>query len=175
MTVLEPSAGTGNIAVLARLAGANVDTNEIDDRRRELLSLQGFEPTAFDAERLDNLLPPEKSYHAIVMNPPFSATGGRVNGHRTAFGARHIEQAPLRLKPGGRLVAIVGCGYGRHINTHKARHVNHRNSCLPDLAETGSMAPNNCTGSGSPGRDDPRSAPVSTDPGSIGLSRPGSA
>ena len=34
MTVLEPSAGTGNIAVLARLAGAQVDTNEIDPRRR---------------------------------------------------------------------------------------------------------------------------------------------
>lgn len=110
MSVLEPSAGTGNIAVLARLLGADVDTNEIDGRRRELLSLQGFEPTAFDAERLDNLLPPEKTYHAIVMNPPFSATGGRVNGHRTIFGARHVEQALLRLKPGGRLVAIVGRG-----------------------------------------------------------------
>ena len=69
MAVLEPSAGTGNIAVLARLAGAQVDTNEIDPRRRELLALQGFEPTAFDAERLDNLLPPEKTYHAVVMNP----------------------------------------------------------------------------------------------------------
>ena len=110
MTVLEPSAGTGNIAVLARLAGAQVDTNEIDERRRELLALQGFNPTAFDAERLDNLLPADRSYHAIVMNPPFSATGGRVNGHRTLFGARHIEQALLRLKPGGRLVAIVGRG-----------------------------------------------------------------
>ncbi len=110
MTVLEPSAGTGNIAVLARLAGAQVDTNEIDQRRRDLLSAQGFKPSAFDAERLDNVLPAEKCYHAIVMNPPFSATGGRVNGHRTAFGARHIEQALLRLRPGGRLVAIVGRG-----------------------------------------------------------------
>ena len=110
MTVLEPSAGTGNIAALARLAGAEVETNEIDRRRRDLLSLQGFGPTAFDAERLDNLLPADKSYHAIVMNPPFSATGGRVNGHSTAFGARHVEQALLRLKPGGRLVAIVGRG-----------------------------------------------------------------
>ena len=110
MSVLEPSAGTGNIAVLARLLGAHVDTNEIDPRRRELLALQGFEPTALDAERLDNLLPPDKTYYAIVMNPPFSATGGRVTGHRTAFGARHIEQALLRLRPGGRLVAIVGRG-----------------------------------------------------------------
>lgn len=110
MTVLEPSAGTGNLAVLARLAGAEVDTNEIDERRRQLLSLLGFTPTAADAERLDNLIAPDKDYHAIVMNPPFSAAGGRVSGHRTAFGARHVEQALLRLAPGGRLVAIVGRG-----------------------------------------------------------------
>jgi hypothetical protein len=110
MRVLEPSAGTANIAVMARLAGADVDTNEIDERRLRLLILQGFAPTAFDAERLDNLLWPGRSYHAIVMNPPFSATGGRVKGHSTHFGARHVEQALLRLKSGGRLVAIVGQG-----------------------------------------------------------------
>ncbi len=110
MRVLEPSAGTGNIAAIARLLGAHVETNEIDPRRRELLRLQGFEPTAFDAERLDNLLPLERTYDAVVMNPPFSATGGRVKGHNTAFGARHIEQALLRLKPGGRLAALVGTG-----------------------------------------------------------------
>lgn len=110
MTVLEPSAGTGNIAVLARMTGAQVETNEIDPRRRSLLALHGFTPLEVDAERLDNLLPVDRTYHAIVMNPPFSATGGRVNGHRTEFGARHIEQALLRLKPGGRLVALVGQG-----------------------------------------------------------------
>ncbi|MBI3833389.1 MAG: strawberry notch family protein [Planctomycetes bacterium] len=110
MTVLEPSAGTGNIAVLARLAGADVDTNEINPRRIKLLLLQDFAPTAFDAERLDNLLWPGKLYDAVVMNPPFSATGGRVKGHDTRFGARHVEQALLRLNPGGRLVAIVGRG-----------------------------------------------------------------
>jgi hypothetical protein len=110
MVVLEPSAGTGNIAVLARLTGAEVHTNEIDERRRALLDLQGFSPTAFDAERFDNLLPPDRFYDAVVMNPPFSATGGRVSGHSTEFGARHVEQALFRLKPGGRLVAIVGRG-----------------------------------------------------------------
>lgn len=110
MQILEPSAGTGNIAALARLAGAHVDTNEIDPRRRQLLTLQGFQPLAWDAERLDNLLSAEQTYHAVVMNPPFSATGGRVRGHQTAFGARHLEQALLRIKPGGRLVAIVGGG-----------------------------------------------------------------
>jgi tRNA G10 N-methylase Trm11 len=110
MKVLEPSAGTGNIAVLARMAGGDVDTNEIDERRIRLLILQGFGPTAFDAERLDNLLWPGRLYDTVVMNPPFSATGGRVKGHSTHFGARHVEQALLRLKPGGRLVAIVGRG-----------------------------------------------------------------
>ena len=110
MKVLEPSAGTGNIAVLARLAGAEVDTNEIDERRIRLLLLQGFAPTAFDAERLDNLLWPGRLYDGVVMNPPFSSTGGRVKGHSTHFGARHVEQALLRVKPGGRLVAVVGRG-----------------------------------------------------------------
>src|SRR5262245_9403510 len=66
----------------------------------------------------------------------------------------------------------VQLGFG-HINTDKTWHVTHTNSCLPDLAHTGSMAPDNWTGSGSPGRDDPRYAPVSLDQGSIGLSRPG--
>jgi len=110
MNVLEPSAGTGNLAVLARIAGGHVETNEIDPRRSELLAMQGSWVTAVDAERLNNLLAPDKSFDAIVMNPPFSATGGRVAGHNTKFGARHIEQALLRLKPGGRLVAVVGRG-----------------------------------------------------------------
>lgn len=110
MKALEPSAGTGNIAVLARMAGADVDTNEIDERRVRLLLVQGFAPTAFDAERLDNLLWPGRLYDVVVMNPPFSATAGRVRGHSTMFGARHVEQALLRLKPGGRLVSIVGRG-----------------------------------------------------------------
>ena len=66
----------------------------------------------------------------------------------------------------------VQLGFG-HIKTDKTWHVTPTNSCLPDLAHTGSMAPDNCTGSGSPGRDDPRYAPVSVDQGSIGLSRPG--
>ena len=61
----------------------------------------------------------------------------------------------------------------RDINPSKARHVTQRNSCLPALAETGSMAPDHWTGLRSPRRDDPRSAPVSADQGSIGLSRPG--
>jgi hypothetical protein len=57
-------------SALAWLAGADVDCNEIDERRRHLLSLQGFSPTAFDAERLDNLLPADQFYDAVVMRLP---------------------------------------------------------------------------------------------------------
>ena len=65
--------------------------------------------------------------------------------------------------PGG-AQGNVQLGFG-NINTDKAWHVTHTNSCLPNLANTGSMAPNNCTGLRSPGRDDPRYAPVSVDQG----------
>lgn len=89
MKVLEPSAGTGNIAVLARLAGADVDTNEIDERRLSLLALQGFEPTAFDAERLDSLLPADKLSDAIVTNPPFSERRSRTGA------SEHRRHGPI--------------------------------------------------------------------------------
>ena len=47
---------------------------------------------------------------AILMNPPFSSTGGRLKQNDTHFGAKHIEQALARLGDGGRLVAIAGSG-----------------------------------------------------------------
>ena len=110
MMVLEPSAGTGNIAVLAREFGGEVEANEIDERRRSLLESLGFKTMNINAEQLDNLLAPDKMYDAVVMNPPFSSTGGRLAAHDTKFGAKHVEQALLRVKKGGRLVAIVGEG-----------------------------------------------------------------
>ena len=110
MDVLEPSAGTGNIATMAKIAGANVMPNEIAERRLELLRELGYQPTNVNAEQLDNLYPEGMDFDVVVMNPPFSATGGRVAAHKTEYGARHVEQALRRLKPGGRLVAIVGRG-----------------------------------------------------------------
>lgn len=107
-TVLEPSAGTGSLAAWAKVAGANVETNEIAPRRRALLQELGFEPHQVDAEQLNNLLPDSVQPTAILMNPPFSATGGRVSAHKTEYGLRHVSQALARLAPGGRLVAILG-------------------------------------------------------------------
>ncbi len=109
--VLEPSAGTGSLAIWPRSIGARVLCNEINARRRALLIEElGFETFDVDAEILDDLLPAEVQPTAILMNPPFSATGGRVVQHRTLYGARHIESALRRLQEGGRLVAIVSEG-----------------------------------------------------------------
>lgn len=52
--VLEPSAGTGILAVWASAAGAQTHTNEIDARRRALLESLGFAPTAYNAEFIND-------------------------------------------------------------------------------------------------------------------------
>jgi hypothetical protein len=109
--VLEPSAGTGSLAIWPRSIGARVICNEIHPRRNALLGcVLNFETLQVDAEFIDDLLPPEIQPTAILMNPPFSATGGRVAKHSAQYGARHIESALRRLQTGGRLVAITGEG-----------------------------------------------------------------
>jgi len=108
-TVLEPSAGTGSLAIWARAAGAKVICNEINPRRRALLEKElGFQTLEVDAELIDDLLPPDVCPTVVLMNPPFTATGGRVVQHHARFGLRHIESALHRLSEGGRLVAIAG-------------------------------------------------------------------
>lgn len=112
----EPSAGTGNLALWGQAAGATVETNEIHPRRRQILEYLGFTPTKVDAELLNDLLPLHIKPTVVLMNPPFSATGGRTATNDTKFGARHIEQALLRLASGGRAVIITGEGMaiGKH-------------------------------------------------------------
>ena len=111
--MMEPSAGSGDLAIWAQIAGAEVVLNEMSQRRQELLSNLFPEAGLFreNAEQLDNVLPLDVAPTVIVMNPPFSASAGRVHGQRdTAIGARHIEQALRRLQDNGRLVAVVGRG-----------------------------------------------------------------
>lgn len=109
--VLEPSAGTGNIAMFPRMDGANVVVNELGDFRAELLKAQGYETYTENAEQLNNILPDDIKPTVVLMNPPFSSTAGRMKGKRDPMiGAVHVEQALKRLQPGGRLVALVGKG-----------------------------------------------------------------
>ena len=106
--VLEPSCGTGSLAVWAKAAGASVVTNEIDPRRRDLARCIGFDPTAYDAEFIDDLLPEFVVPNVVLMNPPFSSTGGRMKNNQSKFGFRHVQSALRRLADGGRFAVILG-------------------------------------------------------------------
>jgi predicted RNA methylase len=111
--VLEPSAGTGSLAIWPRTIGARVVCNEITPRRRMLLEhILGFETHSVDAEFINDLLDPAIKPTAVLMNPPFSATGGRVSKNRMIYGARHVESALRRMQEGGRLVAIASEAMG---------------------------------------------------------------
>lgn len=106
--VLEPSAGTGSLAMWLRIAGCKIHVNELSATRRMLLELQGYEPTAYDAEFLDEFLPPEIIPDGVIMNPPFSSSGGRTKTNDASYGFRHVRSALSRLKAGGRLIALLG-------------------------------------------------------------------
>ena len=106
--ILEPSAGTGALASWLRVAGCSVHVNELSEPRRMLLELQDYAPTGCDAELIDELLPDEIKPDGVLMNPPFSSSAGRTKTNDSNYGFRHVRSALSRLKPGGRLVALLG-------------------------------------------------------------------
>ncbi|WP_448140512.1 strawberry notch-like NTP hydrolase domain-containing protein [Sphingopyxis fribergensis] len=109
--VLEPSAGTGMLAVHADLAGAGLALNELAETRADLLELL-FSPdivTRHDAAAIDDRLDPSVSPDIVLMNPPFSAMA-KVDRAMKDTALRHIASALARLNDDGRLVAIVGAG-----------------------------------------------------------------
>lgn len=110
-TYLEPSAGIGGLAVFGKNAGAKVVVNELSPRRREILKNLDFDQVfGEDAEQINNILPKDINPTVIVMNPPFSATAGRLSSKTSQIGFDHVEQALKRLLTNGRLVVILGSG-----------------------------------------------------------------
>lgn len=109
--VLEPSAGTGLLAIWAELVRARLCLNEYGGVRHALLE-QLF-PNAtiaqHDAAHIDDYLDRSIRPTAVLMNPPFSA-GINVEGVVADAAWRHLSSAFARLAPGGRLVAITGSG-----------------------------------------------------------------
>lgn len=96
MSVLEPSAGKGNIADAIKEAHPDAEISAIEpvDTLRTILEAKGHELVGRD------FLEHQGEYDRIVMNPPFE------NGQDMA----HVRHAYGLLKPGGVLVAITSEG-----------------------------------------------------------------
>lgn len=92
--ILEPSAGTGAIALALQQAypDSEIDTVEIDPVNVEILRGHGFDPVAGAFEDYS-----ASAYDFVVMNPPF-------NGDTYA---RHVMHAWTMLAHGGRLVSVA--------------------------------------------------------------------
>ena len=109
--VLEPSAGTGILAIWPHLVGAKLILNEIDGLRGACLNelFPGAPLSSHDGELIDELLPPRHNPNLVIMNPPFARSAERGKDYRSAL--RHLRSAWRRLAPGGRLVAIMPEGF----------------------------------------------------------------
>ena len=110
--VLEPSAGTGLLAILAEIAGGRLHLNELAETRGAFLSslFPALSVTRFDAAQIDDYLDASAVPSVVLMNPPFSAMAN-VSGRMADAAYRHVASALARLAPGGRLVAITGASF----------------------------------------------------------------
>lgn len=98
MTVLEPSIGLGNLAMLADIHGGLVTGYEIDLSRscRAHKAVPNARITLADFLKVE----PKPHFDRVVMNPPFA---GQAD-------IRHVLHAAKFLRAGGRLVAIMSAG-----------------------------------------------------------------
>ena len=110
--VLEPSAGTGLLAIQAEAAGASLILNELADTRRAMLAglFSAASVTGFNAEHIDDYLSPSSAPAIALMNPPFSASPSVERTMRDAA-ARHIRSALRRLPDDGRLVVLTASSH----------------------------------------------------------------
>lgn len=93
LTILEPSAGKGNIADRIKAEGYTPDVIEINYKLRSVLELKGYNIVG------DNFLEfNDKKYDRIIMNPPFE----------NLQDVDHVKHAYELLKPGGKVIAIMG-------------------------------------------------------------------
>lgn len=110
--VLEPSAGTGLLAILAEIAGGSLVLNELAETRADLLShlFPAIALSRFDAAQIHDHLDPALVPTVVLMNPPFSVMAN-VSGRMAEAAYRHVASALARLADGGRLVTITGSSF----------------------------------------------------------------
>jgi len=111
--VLEPSAGTGLLAIFAELAKARLALNEIAETRAGLVGrlFRDVAVSRHNAEQIHDHLDPAIRPSVVLMNPPFSASP-HVEGRFAEAAVRHVGSALARLAEGGRLVAVTGHNVG---------------------------------------------------------------
>ncbi|HBI17722.1 MAG TPA: methylase/helicase, partial [Brevundimonas sp.] len=95
--VLEPSAGTGLLAVVAEACGASLTLNELAPTRAALLDGLFAKATRrrHDGRHLPDLLGDAGAFDVVVCNPPFSDLQA------------HLIASVKVLADGGRMAAIV--------------------------------------------------------------------
>jgi len=98
LRVLEPSAGSGNIAEGMKERGCSVRCIERNWTLADILTRKGFDVTRED---FLTVCPADLgTFDAVMMNPPFE------NGQDV----QHVKHAWEFVKPGGALVAIMSAG-----------------------------------------------------------------
>jgi predicted RNA methylase len=110
--VLEPSAGSGALAIPAHERSNNVMCFELDEQLVEELRKKHLNVMCVDF--LDTTASP--TFDCVVMNPPF--TKGQD--------LKHVLHAFKFLKPGGRLVSVISGGSTK--------------TTLQDMIKTGSLS-----------------------------------
>jgi SAM-dependent methyltransferase len=118
--VLDPTCGSGSFLVVAHSRGADVDGIELDPELVALcrinLKLHGANPRAVRHADLFRD-PVDEQWDVILANPPFSVEVGdaealadsELAAGRKSISSDHLflEAAWRRLRPGGRLVALL--------------------------------------------------------------------
>ena len=104
--VLEPSAGNGLLVAQMRKVAA-LQLNEIDRARRARLAATFSDATisGHDGATIGSTMTALPRPSLILMNPPFSRSVGR--GADALAAVRHLQAGLKRLRPGGRLVAVM--------------------------------------------------------------------
>lgn len=140
-TVIDPSAGTGNLVECARLCGVErLLVNELHPFRYELLrSGKYLSCTQEDALQLNNLIAFDPyRIDRVIMNPPFTRNVNKGSKVDLLAGANHLLAAYKRLAPNGRMVFVIngsfaGCNKGwKCFNARLGQHKVLANSILED-------------------------------------------
>jgi hypothetical protein len=121
--ILEPSAGLGAL-IDAAITSCNfppqIDFCELQDEFSQ--NLQQYNKVGSDFMEYH----PGPVYDAVIMNPPYKGNTAR----------KHVDHAWDCLKPGGRLVALVGKNGADFIDEEFYGHIFHREQIKKGFKET---------------------------------------